>query len=203
MSTEVTLPDMVAGSYLNILKALVEAGVEQPRPGLAETPRRAAEYFLHMMSGYLVKDEELPALLKSFTDGAEGCDEMVALANIPTFSMCEHHLAPIFGVTHIGYIPNEKIIGLSKMPRLVDVFARRLQVQERLTVQIADALWNTLKPKGVGVVIRARHLCMEARGVERVGIDTRTSALRGVMKDEGARGEFLQFVASGDKRSML
>jgi GTP cyclohydrolase I len=175
--------------------------VECPRSGLDETPQRAQRYFEAMTSGYDYSGDRLGALIKSFTDGAEKCDEMVFVGNISMFSLCEHHMAPFFGVVHIGYIPNGKVIGLSKMPRLVEVFSRRLQVQERLTNQIADALHDNLEPKGVGVVIRARHLCMEARGVQKVGSITYTSGLRGIMKDSGARGEFLQWVSLADRRA--
>ena len=150
------------------------------RPGLVETPARFAKAWQEWASGYAVKPEEL---LKSFEDGAEQVNEMVLVRDIPIYSHCEHHLAPFFGVAHIGYIPNGRIVGLSKLVRLAKAFAQRLQVQERLTNQIADALMQGLSPLGVGVVIECRHLCMESRGVERAGATTVTSALRGAMKD--------------------
>jgi GTP cyclohydrolase I len=133
------------------------------------------------------------ALLKVFEDGAEQYDQMVVVKDIPIYSHCEHHLAPIFGTATIAYIPNGKIVGLSKLSRLADGFARRLQVQERLTNQIADSLMKELDPIGVGVIIKARHLCMESRGICQQGHHTITTALRGAIKDEDqVRAEFLQ-----------
>ena len=131
-------------------------------------------------------------MLKTFEDGAEGCDEMVVVKDIPFYTHCEHHMAPFFGTATIAYIPDGRIVGLSKLSRVLDVFARRLQVQERLTTQVADALMEHLKPRGAGVVVRARHLCMESRGVCKQGHHTRTSALRGIFKEDSAvRAEFL------------
>jgi len=161
------------------------------RSGTAETPARAAKAFEFYTSGYHV---DIPALLKVFEDGAENYDEMVIVKDIPIYSHCEHHLAPIFGTATIAYIPDGKIVGLSKLSRVADAFARRLQVQERLTAQIADTLVEHLQPKGVGVLVRARHMCMEARGVCQQGHHTITTALRGVMLSESAtRAEFLAF----------
>lgn len=163
------------------------------RPGLEETPDRVTKAMRHWFSGY---DQDPIAVLKVFEDGAEKYDELVLVKDIPVYSHCEHHLAPFFGVAHVGYIPNGKIVGLSKLSRLVDVFARRLQVQERLTSQIANTLQEALSPKGVGVIIRCRHLCMESRGVQRQGSETITSAMLGVLRDKvDARNEFLQLVA--------
>jgi GTP cyclohydrolase I len=134
----------------------------------------------------------VPGLLKSFKDGADGCDEMVIVKNIPFYTHCEHHMAPFFGTATVAYIPNGQIVGLSKLSRVVDAFARRLQVQERLTNQIADAINDNLMPIGAGVIIQARHLCMESRGICQQGHTTVTSALRGVMRDAPeARAEFL------------
>jgi len=162
---------------------------ENPREGLRETPARVVKAWKHWTSGYSV---DIPALLKVFEDGAEKCDEMVIVKDIPIYSKCEHHLADIFGTATIAYIPNGKIVGLSKLSRVADAYARRLQVQERLTNQIADALDTHLQPKGVGVIIRARHMCMESRGICQQGHHTITSALRGVIKtDSSARAEFL------------
>jgi len=128
-----------------------------------------------------------------FEDGAEKHDQMVTVRDIPIYSHCEHHLAPIFGTVTISYIPNGRIVGLSKLSRLADMYARRLQVQERLTDQIADALFEHLEAKGVGVVIKARHMCMESRGICQQGHHTVTTALRGAMKDEpDTRSEFLR-----------
>lgn len=164
-------------------------GENVQRPGLLETPARVVKAWAEKTSGYSV---DIPALLKVFEDGAERYDEMVIVKDIPIYSQCEHHLESIFGTATIAYIPNGKIVGLSKLSRLADAFARRLQVQERLTAQIADALDEHLAPKGVGVVIRARHMCMEARGLCQQGHHTITSALRGVLKeDPAARAEFM------------
>ena len=159
------------------------------REGLSETPKRVAKAWAKWTEGYSMDAAEI---LKVFEDGAEKCDEMVIVKDIPIYSHCEHHLAAIFGTATIAYIPNGKIVGLSKLSRLADMFARHLQVQERLTNQIADALEEHLGAIGVGVVIRARHMCMESRGVCQQGHHTITSALRGVLKDnECSRAEFM------------
>jgi GTP cyclohydrolase I len=160
------------------------------RQGLEETPYRVAKAWQFFTSGYKLSPENI---LKCFEDGAETVDEMILVKDIPFYSHCEHHMAPFFGTATVGYIPNGRIVGLSKISRLVsDVYARRLQVQERFTNQIADAMHSVLNPIGVGVLVRARHLCMESRGVCQQGHHTITSALRGVMKDEReARDEFL------------
>jgi GTP cyclohydrolase I len=173
----------------NIRRLLQVIGEDTARGGLLETPGRVIKAWQDWTSGY----SQSPAdILKVFEDGAENCDEMVLVRDIPIYSHCEHHMAAIFGTVSIGYIPDGKIVGLSKLSRLADVFARRLQVQERLTNQIADALQDHLNPKGVGVIIRARHMCMESRGVCQQGHHTVTSALRGVFRsDAAARAEFL------------
>lgn len=159
------------------------------REGLAETPGRVVKAWKHWFGGY---DQDVAAIMKTFKDGAEGVDEMVIEVDIPFYTHCEHHMAPFFGLASIAYVPNGKVLGLSKMNRLVDVFARRLQVQERLTNQIADAMQEHLDPKGVGVLLRARHMCVESRGVQHRGCSTTTSALRGCIKTEpDARMEFL------------
>lgn len=160
------------------------------REGIKETPERVAKAWAEWTSGY---DVDIGAMLKTFEDGAERYDEMVIVKDIPIYSKCEHHLADIFGTATIAYIPNGKVVGLSKLSRLADAFARRLQVQERLTVQIADALEEHLQPKGIGVLIRARHMCMESRGTCQQGHHTITSALRGALRnDAAARAEFLR-----------
>ena len=159
------------------------------REGLADTPHRVAKAWAKWTEGYHM---DPASILKVFEDGAEKCDEMVIVKDIPIYSKCEHHLADIFGTATIAYIPNGKIVGLSKLSRLAEMFSRRLQVQERLTNQIADSLEEHLGAKGVGVVIRARHMCMESRGICQQGHHTITSALRGVMKDNlEARAEFM------------
>ena len=177
------------GGEDNVRRLLQAIGEDPGRGGLLETPHRVMKAWRFWASGY----GQNPAdILKVFEDGAEGCDEMVIVKDIPIYSQCEHHMAAIFGTATIAYIPDGKIVGLSKLSRLADCFARRLQVQERLTNQIADALQEHLQPKGVGVIIRARHMCMESRGVCQQGHHTITSALRGVLKDKPeARAEFM------------
>lgn len=173
----------------NIVRLLQYIGEDPKRGGLLDTPKRVVKAWEHWASGYGV---DIAKLLKTFEDGADGCDEMVVVKDIPFYTHCEHHMAPFFGTATIAYIPDGRIVGLSKLPRVVNAFARRLQVQERLTNQIADAIQEHLQPKGVGVVIRARHLCMESRGIQQQGHHTITSALRGVMRDSAeARAEFL------------
>lgn len=167
-------------------------GENPDREGLHETPLRFAKAWAFWCSGY---DRHPAQELKCFEDGANNYDEMVMVKDIPIYSKCEHHLADIFGTATIAYIPNGKVVGLSKLSRVADIYARRLQVQERLTVQIADALWTHLEPKGVGVIIRARHMCMESRGLCQQGHHTITSALRGVMKAGDPRAEFLQLAS--------
>lgn len=160
------------------------------REGLQETPSRVAKAWEFWTSGY---GRDVADVLKTFEDGAEGVDEMVVVKDIPFYTHCEHHMAPFFGTATIGYIPNGKVVGLSKLSRVLDIFARRLQVQERLTCQVADALMKHLEPKGSAVVLKARHLCMESRGVCQQGHHTITSALRGAFKDEpDTRAEFLR-----------
>jgi GTP cyclohydrolase I len=176
-----------------IVRALLRMVGEDPqRGGLLETPNRVVKAWQAWTCGYRMQPADI---LKVFEDGAENCDEMVVRKDIPIYSHCEHHLAPIIGRCTIAYIPNGKIVGLSKMDRLADVFARRLQVQERMTNQIADAMYEHLQPKGVGVWISARHMCVESRGVRNSNSETVTSALRGVFKSEAAtRAEFLSLV---------
>lgn len=179
-----------AGVEGNIQRLIQYVGEDANREGLLETPHRVAKAWKHWCGGY---GKDAGALLKVFEDGAEKYDQMVLVKDIPIYSHCEHHLAAIIGTASIAYIPNGKIVGLSKLSRLADMFARRLQVQERLTDQIADALFQNLEPKGVGVLIKARHLCMESRGICQQGHHTVTTALRGVIKDEPeTRAEFLR-----------
>lgn len=170
-----------------ILKRL--EGTDTLRPGIEETPERVAKAFDHWFGGYHVNIAEL---FKTFEDGAEDCDEMVVSRRIPFFSHCEHHMAQIAGFVDIAYIPNGCIVGLSKLNRLVDAYARRLQVQERLTNQIANTIEQYLKPLGVAVRVVATHACIESRGVCDCGGDTVTMAVRGVFKTEPeTRHEFL------------
>lgn len=169
-----------------LLSSLVD---DSDREGLAETPARVAKAWKHWVSGY---DVDIAKLLKCFEDGGEKYDQMVLVKDIPIYSKCEHHLADIFGTCSIAYIPNGRIVGLSKLSRLADAFARRLQVQERLTDQIADALVEHLNPVGVGVIVKARHMCMESRGICQQGHHTVTTSLRGAIRNEPqTRSEFL------------
>lgn len=171
-----------------ILNLLENIGEDIDREGLKETPKRVAKAWLEWTSGY-AQDPKL--VLKCFQDGGERYDEMVMVADIPFYSHCEHHLAPFFGTASVAYIPNKRVVGLSKLARVVEIYARRLQVQERITTQVADAIQEVLKPKGVGVVLRARHLCMESRGCNKQGHHTRTIALRGNFRSQKVREEFL------------
>lgn len=159
------------------------------REGLQQTPHRAARAWAEWTSGY---DTDISSMMTSFEDGHAGYDELVCVHNIRFESMCEHHLAPIIGYCHFGYLPGDRIVGLSKIPRLVAAFARRLQVQERLTVQVADTFMEALQPRGVGVIMTAEHLCMSTRGIRLHGSTTTTSCMRGLMKDDRElREEFL------------
>lgn len=171
---------------------LLAAVDQETREGLADTPDRFAKAWEFWTRGY---DMNAADILKTFDDGADGVDEMVVRKNIPMYSKCEHHLADIFGVVTVAYIPRGKIVGLSKLDRLVEMYSRRLQVQERLTNQIADALMEHLSPVGVGVWVSARHMCIESRGVRNADSTTITSALRGAFrKDPAARAEFFAMV---------
>jgi GTP cyclohydrolase IA len=165
-------------------------GEDRKRPGLLETPNRVAKAWMEWTSGYGQSAEKI---LKVFEDGAENYDQMVTVKDIPFYSHCEHHLAPFFGTCTISYIPDGKIVGLSKLSRLTQMYAKRLQVQERLTNQIAEALYKHLQPLGVGVSIKARHLCMESRGTCQQGHHTVTTSLKGcILTDPSAKAEFLR-----------
>lgn len=180
------------------LRLLQLIGEDVTREGLRETPRRFLEAWQFYTQGYKVDPD---AVLKDFADGGEAYDQMIVQRDIPVWSTCEHHLAPFFGHAHIGYVPDGRIVGLSKLYRLVDIFARRLQVQERLTNDVASCLDRVLKPQGVGVVLECRHTCMEARGIQRHGIVTVTSAMHGVLRENIAtREEFMRLIEGGDPR---
>ena len=181
-----------------IIRQLLEHIGEDPdREGLRETPERVMKAWKEWASGY---DQDPAQVLKTFEDGAEGTDELVIVHNVPVISKCEHHLADVTGIAHVGYIPDRHIVGLSKLARLVDVYARRLQVQERMTQQIADALATHLKPAGAGVFVRASHACMSSRGVRIHGSVTTTSAMRGCMRDDSsARKEFMDACMMAEK----
>lgn len=170
-------------------------GAAASREGLQETPTRVLKAWQHWTSGY---GKNAADILKVFEDGGETYDEMVIVKDIPVYSKCEHHLADIFGRATVAYIPNGRIVGLSKLSRLVDMHARRLQVQERLTNDVAEDLWTHLHPLGVGVLVRARHMCMESRGLCQQGHHTITCALRGVIKEKPeARAEFMRLASEG------
>jgi GTP cyclohydrolase I len=174
-----------------IRRILTEVGEDPGRDGLLKTPERVDRAFRYLTSGY---QKDADGLLNgALFDVAY--DEMVIVKNIEVFSLCEHHLLPFFGTCHVAYIPNGKIIGLSKIPRLVDMYARRLQVQERLTTQIAETINEKIRPKGVAVVIEARHLCMIMRGVEKQNSVAVTSSMLGSFKDDqNTRNEFLNLI---------
>jgi GTP cyclohydrolase IA len=173
-------------------KLLLKIGEDPERPGLVRTPQRADKALRFLTSGYETD-------VASIVNGAlfeEKCDEMVLVKDIEFYSMCEHHLLPFFGTMHVAYLPNKHVIGLSKIPRIVDMFARRLQLQERLTHQVAETLHDVLKPKGVGVICEARHFCMMMRGVEKQHSGTVTSAMLGAFRERKAtRDEFLSLVS--------
>jgi GTP cyclohydrolase I len=170
------------------IRLLQYIGEDPTREGLEDTPRRFLAAWKEWTRGY-TQEEKLTVF------AGESYDEMVLVKDIPVYSHCEHHLAPFFGKAHVAYIPHGKIVGLSKIPRLVQVFMRRLQVQERLTMQIAHALQEALEPLGVGVVLECRHMCMESRGVKTPGTYTTTSRLLGFLKDRPeARAEFLRLI---------
>lgn len=183
-------------SHTDIATRLLQFVGEDPsREGLKDTPGRFAAAWQHYTSGY---QRSAQHTLTAFEDGSSNYNELVLVSNIPVYSHCEHHLTPMFGLAHVGYIPSGKIVGLSKIARLVDIFARRLQVQERMTVQVATEFESMLEPKGVGVVMQLRHLCMESRGVAAYGSVTTTSALRGCLANsDRSRAEFLQLVNQG------
>ena len=164
-------------------------GEDPDRQGLVETPERVRKAWAHWTRGY---QEDPASILKMFEDGSEHYNELIVVRKIPVYSHCEHHLAPFFGHAAIGYLPNGHIVGLSKLTRLVNCFAARLQVQERLTQQIAESLLLHLRPQAVGVIIRCRHMCMESRGVAVPGEETVTSAMLGDLQNNHAlRNEFL------------
>ncbi len=190
MATKPERPD-IRGEIVSILKAI---GEDPGRPALKRTPDRVHQSLHWLTRGYDMNLKEVVGT---------GCfkeehEEMILVRDIELYSLCEHHLLPFFGRAHVAYIPDGTLIGLSKLPRIVEMFARRLQVQERLTDQVADAVMEVLKPQGVGVVIEAAHLCMMMRGVEKQNSRTVTSAVRGLFRtDPRTRSEFLRLVADG------
>jgi GTP cyclohydrolase I len=167
-------------------------GEDPTREGLEKTPLRVEKAYRHFTKGY---EQDAGEILKSAVFGASDYDEMVIVKDIDVFSMCEHHLLPFFGKCHVAYLPDKKVVGLSKIPRVVEVFSRRLQIQEKLTTQIAKAIESALKPKGVGVVIEALHLCVMMRGVEKNNAHMITSSMQGRFRsDSKTREEFLDLI---------
>ncbi len=166
-------------------------GENPDRQGLIKTPKRMARALRFLTRGY---DQDIESIINNAIF-EEDIDEMVVVTDIDFFSLCEHHILPFYGKAHVGYIPNGKVIGLSKMPRLVEVFSRRLQLQERLTLQIAQSIEEAIQPQGVAVVTEAQHMCMMMRGVEKTNTNTITSSMRGVFRtDRLARNEFMEFI---------
>jgi len=178
----------------NLIKLI---GDDPDREGLIETPRRILKSYNELFAGYSYTDEDIKSLfIKTFKE-TENYNEMIICRDIPFFSMCEHHLLPFSGVCHIGYIPKEKTIGLSKLPRLVDIFSKRLQLQERLTMQIADTIMTHLTPQGVGVIIKAEHLCVSCRGVRKTGSSMVTSAMMGCFDSyPNTKSEFVKLIGN-------
>ncbi|SDS43684.1 GTP cyclohydrolase I FolE [Christiangramia echinicola] len=184
--------ETTGGLQTNFHEIIKGVGEDPDREGVIKTPERAAKAMQFLTQGYSMDAEEI--LKKAVFE--ETYDEMVVVKDIELYSLCEHHMLPFFGKAHIAYIPDGKIVGLSKLPRVVDVFARRLQVQERLTNDILECLNKTLKPQGVAVVIEAVHLCMMMRGVQKQNSATTTSGFRGQFKEIETRNEFLKLISS-------
>ena len=185
----IQVTDDVKLRYQEIIKDL---GEDHNREGLLKTPERAAKAMQFLTQGYAQDAESIlrSAMFK------ESYDEMVIVKDIELYSLCEHHILPFFGKAHVAYIPDGYIVGLSKLPRIIDVFARRLQVQERLTEQVLDCINDTLKPQGVAVVIEASHMCMMMRGVQKQNSVTTTSGFTGAFKNQETRNEFLKLITS-------
>ncbi|HEY0055186.1 MAG TPA: GTP cyclohydrolase I FolE [Pedobacter sp.] len=181
--------ESIASHYSSIL---TELGEDSSREGLLKTPERVAKALQYLTHGYDLKPEEIlrSAMFK------EEYSQMVVVKDIEVYSMCEHHMLPFFGKAHVAYIPDGHIVGLSKIPRVVDAYARRLQVQERLTNEIRDCIQNTLKPMGVAVVIECKHLCMSMRGIQKQNSVTTTSAFTGAFANERTRAEFLRLITA-------
>jgi len=198
MQTILEPQSLVSTSLQELAKEmLVRLGEDPERDGLRDTAERMERSMRYLTKGYEEDPEQ--TLRDAMFDVAY--DEMVIVKDIEMFSLCEHHLLPFFGKVHVAYIPQGKVIGLSKVPRLVDVFARRLQVQERLTTQIAGAIDSAIKPQGVGVVVEARHMCMMMRGVEKQHSSTITSSMLGAFRKKETRDEFLALIRARESSS--
>jgi len=185
-------PELISNLSNHYQEVLKEIGEDPGREGLLKTPERVAKAMLYLTQGYDLNAKEIlqSAMFK------EDYSQMVIVKDIEVYSMCEHHMLPFFGKAHVAYIPNGHVVGLSKIPRVVDVFARRLQVQERLTNEIRDCIQDTLNPYGVGIVIECRHLCMSMRGVQKQNSVTTTSAFTGEFLKEKTRTEFLNLISA-------
>jgi GTP cyclohydrolase I len=183
---------LTSATYEELVREMIiRLGEDPDREGLSRTPERVEKAMQFLVKGY--KDDPEALLRKALY--TVNYDQMVIVKDVEMFSLCEHHLLPFFGKVHVAYIPNGKVIGLSKIPRLVEIFSRRLQIQERLTTQIAEAIQNTIEPQGVGVVIEARHLCMMMRGVEKQHSSAVTSSMLGCFRnEEETRTEFLSLI---------
>lgn len=178
-------------NHVDIVRAMIHAiGEDVGREGLRDTPERVARSWGELFAGY----KQVPGQILGTTFSADTYDQMIVVKDIRFFSFCEHHMLPFHGVVHVGYLPRERVVGLSKIPRLVECYARRLQIQERMTEQIATAMFEVLNPAGVGVVVEGVHTCMVARGVKKEGATMLTSSLRGNFKDANVRGEFLRLI---------
>ncbi len=170
------------------------AGDDPSREGLLETPKRVVKSYKEFYEGYFQDPDEI---LSKFFNEIEGYDEIVLVKDIPFQSHCEHHMVPILGIAHVGYLPDQRVVGLSKLARIVDLYAKRLQTQETMTAQIADTIERVLKPRGVAVVIDAEHQCMSSRGVNKIGTSTVTSRMLGVFRDnEKSRMEVMSLINS-------
>jgi len=192
MTTTTEAPTVTSATFEDLVhEMLVRIGEDPQREGLVRTPERVHRAYEHLTRGY--KEDPQAMLQKALFTVTY--DEMVIVKDVEMFSLCEHHLLPFFGKVHVAYIPNGKVVGLSKIPRLIEIFSRRLQIQERLTTQIAETIQQAIQPQGVGVVIEARHLCMMMRGVEKQHSATVTSSMLGCFRDEQeTRGEFLSLI---------
>jgi GTP cyclohydrolase I len=195
-ASQVTEDSIEQNKYL-IEKLLLFIGENPKREGLIDTPRRVLSAWREMTNGY---NADIDSILKTQFDH-EGYDQMITLTNIEFQSVCEHHLLPFLGYAHVAYIPNQNgpIVGLSKLARLVEAFSKRLQIQERLTVEIANAIDSKLNPRGVGVMLEAKHLCMVCRGVKKMHSTMKTSCLLGVFKHHKVRTEFFNLINTSDK----
>ena len=192
MAPRIETPTLTSASFEDLVREMiVRLGEDPQREGLLRTPERVQKAFQFLTRGY---NEDPETMLKKALSTVS-YDEMVIVKDVEVFSLCEHHMLPFFGKVHVAYIPNGKVIGLSKIPRLIEIFSRRLQIQERLTTQIAETIQKVIQPQGVGVVIEARHLCMMMRGVEKQHSAAVTSSMLGCFRDEQeTRTEFLSLI---------